>query len=70
MSSTRSTTLSARNARLARTIWPVLNRAALQKLHALSEENQLSLAAGDITCLDNGWYVTHTLLAVEEGIHG
>jgi hypothetical protein len=60
MSSTRSTTLSACNARLAKTIWPALSRAALQKLRALSEENPLSLAAGDITYLDKGWYVTHT----------
>ena len=55
-----SDTLSASNARLAKTIWPALSRAAFQKLCALSEENRLSLLAGDITYLESGWYVTHS----------
>ncbi len=48
------------NARLAKTMWPALNRAALQRLRVLSEEIPLSLAAGDITYLEKGWYITHT----------
>jgi hypothetical protein len=55
-----SDTLSASNARLAKTIWPALSRAAFHKLCALSEENRLSLPAGDITYLESGWYVTHS----------
>lgn len=60
MPSTQKPAVASRNVRLAKRIWPALTRAVLQKLRALSEENLLSLAAGDITYLDKGWYVTHT----------
>jgi hypothetical protein len=52
--------MALRNARLAKAIWPALGRAALQKLRSLTQETSLSLAAGDLTYLDHGWYVTHT----------
>ena len=32
----------------------------MQHLRALTENYQFSLAAGDLTLLDSGWYVTHT----------
>ncbi len=60
MSAKHSKTLSASNIRLARKIWPGLSRAALEKLRALSNDNLVSVAAGDITYLASGWYVTHT----------
>ena len=60
MSAKRSKTLSASNIRLARKLWPGLNRAALEKLRVLSNDNLVSVAAGDITYLASGWYVTHT----------
>src|SRR5450759_2985176 len=52
--------MALRNARLARAIWPALSRAALQKLRSLTQETSLSLATGDVTYLEHGWYVTHT----------
>jgi hypothetical protein len=60
MSPKRSKTLSASNIRLARKIWPGLSRAALEKLRVLSNDNLVSVAAGDIAYLASGWYVTHT----------
>jgi hypothetical protein len=60
MPSTQTPAVASCNVRLAKRIWPALSRAVLQKLRALSEENSLSVSAGDITYLDKGWYVTHT----------
>jgi hypothetical protein len=60
MSVNHSKTLPAFNIRLARKIWPGLSGTALEKLRALSNDNLVSVAAGDITYLANRWYVTHT----------
>ncbi len=59
MPSPHTTTMAARNARLARTLWPALSRTAIQGLRTLCREIPLSLAAGDITYLEKGWYITH-----------
>jgi hypothetical protein len=62
--------MALRNARLARAIWPALSQAALQKLRSLTQETSLSLAAGDVTYLEHGWYVTHTGLLRLARKHG
>src|SRR5450759_500769 len=62
--------MALRNARLARAIWPALSRAALQKLRSLTQETSLSLAAGDVTYLEHGWYVTHAGLLRLARKHG
>jgi hypothetical protein len=59
MSGQRSNDLSASNIRLARAMWPALSRLAVQRLRSLSRENAVSVAAGDVTYLDTGWYITH-----------
>ncbi len=48
------------NLRFARKLWPEISRVALEKLIGLSNEIPLSIAAGDLTYLEHGWYVTHT----------
>jgi hypothetical protein len=60
MTARYSTAVATSNVRLAKTIWPALSLTAVRKLRALSEEIPLSLAAGDITYLENSWYVTHS----------
>lgn len=46
--------------RLARRIWSNLSREALGRLREITDQHQFSIAAGDLTYLENGWYVTHT----------
>ncbi len=60
MPSLRPTAMATRNTRLARILWPALSRGAIQRLRALSQEIPLSLASGDVTHLENCWYITHT----------
>jgi hypothetical protein len=53
-----ATTLSDRRA--ARKRWPNLPSSALQSLAHLIERHGFSIAAGDLSWIDRGWYVTHT----------
>lgn len=46
--------------RKARKIWANLSREALSRLKEIVEQHSFSITAGDLTYLDNGWYVTHT----------
>lgn len=46
--------------RTARRIWANLSREALSRLREITEQHEFSIPAGDLTYLDNGWYVTHT----------
>ena len=46
--------------RLARRIWSNLSREALGRLRDIVDQHQFSIVAGDLTYLENGWYVTHT----------
>jgi hypothetical protein len=46
--------------RIARRIWPNLSREALSRLREITEQHHFSIPAGDLTYLENGWYVTHT----------
>jgi hypothetical protein len=45
---------------LARRIWANLSREALSRLREITEQHKFSIPAGDLTYLENGWYVTHT----------
>jgi hypothetical protein len=56
----RSNKLAAVNLRLARKKWGTLKPESVQNLKAYSQEFGFSIIAGDLTLLDNGWYVTHT----------
>jgi hypothetical protein len=51
---------TAASIRLARRTWANLSREALSRLREITEQHNFSIAAGDLTYLDNGWYVTHT----------
>jgi hypothetical protein len=72
MTSSRRTDASIR---LARSIWTNLSREAVSRLREITDQHKLSIAAGDLTYLESGWYVTHTgLLGVARrnrcaGIH-
>ena len=46
--------------RMARKIWKNLSREALARLAEIAGQYNFSVAAGDLTYLDGGWYVTHT----------
>jgi hypothetical protein len=46
--------------RMARRIWTNLSREALSRLREITEQHNFSIPAGDLTYLENGWYVTHT----------
>jgi len=46
--------------RIARRIWTNLSREAVSRLRELTEQHKFSIPAGDLTYLENGWYVTHT----------
>jgi hypothetical protein len=46
--------------RVARKIWSNLSREAMSRLKEIVEQHSFSITAGDLTYLDNGWYVTHT----------
>jgi hypothetical protein len=45
---------------MARKIWNNLSREALTRLREIATQHDLSVAAGDLIYLNNGWYVTHT----------
>jgi hypothetical protein len=61
--------LAIRNIRLARRNWEISPEQAAM-LKCLTEELQLSVAAGDLRLLDNKWYVTHAgLLRVARRSH-
>lgn len=47
------------NARLARSMWGELSKAALRSLKELTGEYALSVSGGEIQFLDGRWYVTH-----------
>jgi hypothetical protein len=65
----RSRLLSKRNIRFARRNWDV-SAEQVVLLKRLSEELQLSVAAGDLRLLDGKWYVTHAgLLRVAQRNH-
>ena len=51
---------TAASIRMARRIWAPLSRETLSRLREIIEQHNFSIAAGDLTYLDNGWYVTHT----------
>ena len=57
MSSSNTTEASIR---LARRIWPNLSRQVIARLRQITKQHTLSVSAGDLTYLENGWYVTHT----------
>lgn len=46
--------------RMARRMWANLSREAVSRLREITEEHKFSIPAGDLTYLQNGWYVTHT----------
>jgi len=46
--------------RTARKIWTNLSREALTRLREIATQHGLSVGAGDLIYLNNGWYVTHT----------
>jgi hypothetical protein len=48
------------NLRLAKLLWPnQITKLQLETLRTLSTAHCLSVAAGDVQCLDGRWYVTH-----------
>jgi len=51
---------TAASIRTARKIWGNLSSQAFRRLRELIEQHTFSIAAGDLTYLENGWYVTHT----------
>jgi len=46
--------------RMARRIWNNLSQEALARLREIANQHDLSVGAGDLIYLQNGWYVTHT----------
>jgi hypothetical protein len=46
--------------RTARRIWKNLSQEAIVRLREIATQHEFSVGAGDLTFLDNGWYVTHT----------
>jgi hypothetical protein len=65
----RSSLLTKRNIRFARRNWDV-STEQVAMLKRLSEELQLSVAAGDLRLLDGKWYVTHAgLLRIAQRNH-
>jgi len=56
----QKTTSTQASIRFARKIWHNLSREALRRLREVSVQNDFSIAAGDLTYLNNAWYVTHT----------
>ena len=57
----RSKNLFSKNLSVARRKWVGrLKPVEMQQLRALTQNYQFSVAAGDLTLLDSGWYVTHT----------
>src|SRR5437016_2746271 len=57
--------LEEENSRIARYCWRDCTRETIRTLKLLSRKYQFSVALGDLTLLNRGWYVTHTgLLAL------
>src|SRR5579871_3301239 len=56
----KSTNRTEPSIRMARRIWTNVSREALSRLREIIEQHQFSIPAGDLTYLENGWYVTHT----------
>jgi hypothetical protein len=56
----RSSKKTGASIRIARQIWANLSRQALNRLREITEQHKFSIEAGDLTYLENGWYVTHT----------
>ena len=56
----RSTKKTDASVRTARRIWANLSRSAVTRLREITDQHKLSIVAGDLTYLENGWYVTHT----------
>jgi hypothetical protein len=58
---TTKRTLQRANLRLARLRWGSdLSRLAVEQLRSLSNEHQVSIAAGDLLLLNSTWYITNT----------
>ncbi len=58
------------NAKFAQKIWGKLSQIALRGLEELTRDYSLSVASGDLLCLDGRWYVTHAgLLRVARRSH-
>ena len=53
----RSSKQTEASIRMARRIWADLSRQALSRLREITEQHKFSIAAGDLTYLENGWYV-------------
>jgi hypothetical protein len=51
---------AAQSIRMARRIWKNLSRETLARLRVIAVQHNLSVGAGDLIYLNNGWYVTHT----------
>src|SRR5271170_7224857 len=51
--------LVRQNLRLVKQVYPGLARAQLTALRELTKNLRLSLAGGEILCLDGRWYITH-----------
>jgi hypothetical protein len=56
----RTTKTTDASIRMARRIWTNLSREALSRLREITKQHKFSIPAGDLTYLENGWYVTHT----------
>jgi hypothetical protein len=48
-----------KNAKLASALWGELSIVASKRLHELTNEHKLSIAAGDLQLLGGVWYITH-----------
>jgi hypothetical protein len=55
----KSDVIWRKNLRRAKSIWGSMNPAALDALKQLTKLLAVSVPAGDLQFLDNGWYVTH-----------
>lgn len=58
-SSCRKSNCSRSNVTLARFVWGILPKSAIERLKELTREYGFSVAAGDLQLLDGTWYVTH-----------
>jgi hypothetical protein len=56
----RKKTAGQTSIRTARRLWTNLSREALIRLSEIATQHDLSVGAGDLIYLNNGWYVTHT----------
>ena len=52
--------LIRQNTSLVKKLYRNINRARVQALRELTKQFSFSFASGDLTQLENGWYVTHT----------